>query len=658
MKRISILFVALCSLVLSQFAVAKTVPLEDFFKNPQFAGFQISPDGKHLAGLAPINDRLNIVVFDLTDRSKPPWAITNEKDQSVSGFQWASDERILFYMDKDGNESLGIFAVNVDGSMPRVLVQPAESQIRGGQRVIKYAQVIDRLRDDPEHVLVVSNERRAEFPDVYKLNIYRDAPRTSRDSDNKSLVQRNLGNIVSWFTDWDGDLRFAGYQDGVEGGWMMKRGDEWVEVTRARYDEPSYQPALMRGDEKTGYVTSYVNPDGSARDKAAVFEYNFETNEFGDLVYEHDVVDCCGIGTTWKDKDLISVSYAVGKPETVYIDEDWKGIMAAIDQALPDTVNTISSVDEELTKGVVVAYSDRQPARYFMYDFANRSLEPLADSRPWINPEDMVSVEPIQYEARDGRTIHGYLAMPKGATGDVPLIVNPHGGPWARNNWGFNPEIQFLTNRGYAVLQTNFRGSTGFGMEHWLSSRKQWGQAMQNDVTDGVKWAIEQGYADEDEVCIYGGSYGGYVVMAGLTYTPDLYQCGINYVGVTDLAVLFETMPDAWNSGREQMEEMVGDPETEAEFLEQWSPANHADKIRVPVFMAYGKQDPRVDIEHAEVMEKALKKAGVDYELMVKKDEGHGYAKQENRFDYYRKMEEFLAEHLGGSSQVAATTSP
>jgi dipeptidyl aminopeptidase/acylaminoacyl peptidase len=226
------------------------------------------------------------------------------------------------------------------------------------------------------------------------------------------------------------------------------------------------------------------------------------------------------------------------------------------------------------------------------------------------------------------------------------MIINPHGGPWARDQWGYNPEIQFLASRGYAVLQMNFRGSTGFGMNHEYSSYRQWGQAMQDDISDSVQWAIDEGIANKEKVCIYGGSYGGYAVMAGLTFTPDLYKCGINYVGVTDIPLLFESLPEAWGAAADQFKEQVGDPKTEKEFLEQWSPSNHADNIKVPVFMAYGKQDPRVVLAHATVMEKALKKNGIDYELMVKKDEGHGYRKQENLYDFYGTMETFLAKNL------------
>jgi dipeptidyl aminopeptidase/acylaminoacyl peptidase len=416
---------------------------------------------------------------------------------------------------------------------------------------------------------------------------------------------------------------------------------------QARFDAPSFTPVGITGDGETGYVSSYLTAEGEARDKAALYEYNFKTKSIGKMVYEHPEVDCCGTIMNEKKRDLIGIAYAVGKPEMVFLDERWKSIMDGINKALPDTVNQFISFDDEETIGVIAATSSSQPPKYYLFDFVNNKLEWMADSRPWVDASKMAETKPFSFQARDGRLLHGYLTLPNGSDGtNLPLIINPHGGPWARDGWGYNPELQFLANRGYAVVQVNFRGSTGFGMDHLQSSWKQWGQAMQHDVTDAVQWAVDEGIADADRVCIYGASYGGYATMAGLTYTPDLYKCGINYVGVTDIPLLFKTSPDSWAAGDEQLKVMIGDPKAEKEFLEQWSPVNHADKITAALFMAYGKQDPRVSIKHAEVMEKALKKAGVDYELMVKKDEGHGFRKEENRYDFYGRMETFLAENL------------
>ncbi len=529
----SLITITLLLLLAAQSAVAEKPGLDHFFKKPDFSQFQLSPNGKFLAGLAPVGTRQNIIVIDLeTNKSR---AVTAVSEQDVRSFLWANNDRLLFFMDDDGNESFGIWAVNKDGSQPRTLVQAAAT--RPGR--IQSTNVIDVLENEKNYVLVSSNDRRAAYPDVYRLNII---------SARKTVVYRNPGKIISWFTGWDGKVLGGIYQDELETGFMLldPKTGEWEEMTRARYDAPSFTPALLTADGIHGYVVSNLTPEGEARDKSALYRYNFETRKMGELVYENPVVDCCGVGTTRKTKDLISVSYMIGKPVTVYLDKRWKAIMAGINQALPDTVNAMTSTDKEETIGVVVATSSTQPPVYYLYDFAAHKLKYLADSMPWVKPEKMAEMVPVEFQARDGLDLHGYLTVPNGSDGkNLPMIINPHGGPWARDGWGYNTEIQFLANRGYAVLQVNFRGSTGFGMKHLLSGNRQWGQKMQDDITDAVAWAVDQGIADKNRICIYGASYGGYAAMAGLTFTPDLYKCGINYVGVTDLPLLFKSLPDA-----------------------------------------------------------------------------------------------------------------
>lgn len=619
-------------------------PLEHFFKKAQYSGFQLSPDGTRIGVLAPVNGRMNLAVMnvDLSDAR----LVTQIEEQDVNGFIWANNERLIFFMDDDGNESFGMFAVNADGSEPRTLHEPASAQIRAGQRAaIRYVRPINLLRDDKDNILVISNERRAPYPDVYTMDIY---------SGKKKLVQRNLKNVDGWFTDYDGNLIGASLTDGLENAILMRNPetDEYEELIRTRYDEPSFTPAGMKGDGENGWVSSYLTPDGQGRDKAAIYEYNFKTREFGDLVFEHPKVDVSGISLSEKTRDIVSVTYTYDKPVTKYLDPRWKQAMDGINQALPDTLNFMSSMDREETKGVVVSYSSQQPPEYYLYDMDGRKLTYLAASRPWVDPGEMAKTTSFTMQARDGMEMQGYLTLPPGSDGkNLPTIVHPHGGPWARDGYGFNPEVQFLANRGYAVIQVNFRGSTGFGMEHMMSSRKQWGRAMQDDISDALKWAVDQGISDPDQVCIYGASYGGFATMAGLTFSPELYKCGINYVGVTDLVVFQETTPDAWASGEEFIAEMVGDRKEEKEFLEQWSPAKNAGRIQAPLLMAYGKQDPRVHIDNLTVMEKALKKAGKkegkDFWTIVKKDEGHGFRKQENQLEFYGEMEEFLARYIG-----------
>jgi dipeptidyl aminopeptidase/acylaminoacyl peptidase len=256
-------------------------------------------------------------------------------------------------------------------------------------------------------------------------------------------------------------------------------------------------------------------------------------------------------------------------------------------------------------------------------------------------------MKPITYQSRDGLTINGYLTLPRGLkVKNLPVVVNPHGGPWYRNSWGYNSEVQFLANRGFAVLQMNFRGSTGYGRKFWEASFKQFGKAMQDDITDGVKWLIKQGIADPKRVAIYGGSYGGYATLAGITFTPDLYACAVDYVGISNLFTFMKTIPPYWKPTVDMFYEMIGNPEKDKELLESASPVFHADKIKAPLFVAQGANDPRVNINESNQIVEALKKRGVPVEYMVKENEGHGFRNEENRFDFYEAMEKFLTKYL------------
>ncbi len=307
----------------------------------------------------------------------------------------------------------------------------------------------------------------------------------------------------------------------------------------------------------------------------------------------------------------------------------------------------ITDKDDNEEIFIVRTYSDRSLGANYIYDKTTDKLTKISDVSPWINENEMAEMKPITYKSRDGITINGYLSLPLGKDHkNLPIVINPHGGPWARDQWGFNPEIQFLVNRGYAVLQMNFRGSVGYGRKFWESSFKQWGRTMQDDITDGVNWLIVQGIADPKRIAIYGGSYGGYAVLAGLAYTPDLYAAGVDYVGVSNLFTFMNSIPAYWKPYLEMLYEMVGHPEKDKKLLEESSPVFHVDRIKAPLFIAQGKMDPRVNINESDQMVEALKKRGIEVPYMVKDNEGHGFQNQENRFDFYREMELFLGKHL------------
>ena len=305
----------------------------------------------------------------------------------------------------------------------------------------------------------------------------------------------------------------------------------------------------------------------------------------------------------------------------------------------------LKSKDE--TRIIVRTFSDKSRGAYYLYNRLTGELQKLAEVSPWLQETELADMQPIQYQSRDGLTIHGYLTLPKGLDPkNLPVVVNPHGGPWARDHWGFNPEVQFLANRGLAVLQMNFRSSTGYGKAFWQAGFKQWGRKMQDDITDGVQWLIRQGIADPKRVGIYGGSYGGYATLAGLTFTPDLYAGGVDYVGPSNLFTLLASLPAYWGLELQKFYEMVGDPVKDKALLTEISPLFHVDRIKAPLFVAQGAHDPRVKQAESDQIVAALRKRGVEVTYMVKENEGHGFHNEENRVAFYRAMEAFWGKYL------------
>ena len=627
---------------------AQQIPVEDFFKRSGFSSFQLSPNGKYMAAITPIAERRNIAVIDLETREAK--AITGVTDRDISGYVWANDDRILFFMDKDGNESFGIFAVNKDGSRPRTLIEPAETQIKGGSRIVRSASVINLLDDDPDHVLVA-------VPRIYQDTVVQDVKKMNILSGRSSMVERNPGDISAWITNYVGDIvgAVASIEDETRILWRKSPQDEWSRLIKFDSTAGGFYPAWINKDASKLYVSSTVTPDGKERDKAAIYRYDLETNTLGELVFEHDTVDVSGVVGSEVSDDIVAVTYNAEKPGRYYVDEKWKNLLVPIENAFPDRVVSLSSVTDDEKLMVITAWNSRNPATYYLFDVDKGSLEELGSAYDWLDESDLGEMKPVTIEARDGMQLPAYLTLPPGSDGkNLPLVINPHGGPRSRDTYGFRPDVQLMANRGYAVLQVNFRGSTGYGRAFDKAGWKRWGLEMQDDITDSVKWAVERGIADPDRVCIYGGSYGGYAAMAGITFTPDLYQCAINYVGVTDIELLFETMPTAWRRFEATMKKQIGDPDKDAAQLRDRSPINHVEKIQVPLLMAYGLQDPRVVIDHALNLEKELKRHEIDYELIIEKKEGHGFVRFENQVDFYSRLIEFLDQHIGGAGASVA----
>ena len=601
------------------------IPVRDFFRHPERASFRISPDGSTIAFLQPWNRRMNIHVQALAGGE--PVRLTGETARDIPDHFWKGPSRLVYVKDFGGDENFHVVAVGKDGSASKDLT-PFD-----GVR----AEIIDELRDFPDALLIGLNKRNKEVFDAYRLDL---------TTGELALAAENPGNITSWLTDHAGNIRGAQTSDGVNTSFLYREGASgpFKTVLTTSFRD-SFNPLFFTFDNKLLYAASNLG-----RDKQAIVLVDPATAKEQKVLFEHPEVDVAGLAYSHKRKLLTTISYVTWKPQRKYLDAETERIFAALERQLPGYEFGIQSMTDDEDRMIVAAYNDHTPGTRYLYDAKADKLTKLGEIAPWLPEAKMAAMKPIQYSARDGLKINGYIMLPNGREPKkLPVIVNPHGGPWARDVWGWNPEVQMLANRGYAVLQMNFRGSMGYGRAFWQASFKEWGRAMQDDVTDGVEYLIKEGIADPNRICIYGGSYGGYATLAGVTYTPDLYACAVDYVGVSNLFTFLRTIPPYWKPYLDMFHEMVGDPEQDKAQLEATSPALNAGRIKTPLFIAQGARDPRVNIDESNQMVKALQARGVDVPYMVKENEGHGFHNEENQFDFYEAMERFLAKYLGGS---------
>jgi len=609
-----------------EIAPAKQYAVEDFFKNPEKSGFQLSPDGKYYAYMAPYMRRMNIFVQEIGKENAT--RLTSDTARDIAGFFWGNNDRILYLKDTGGDENYKLFGVNIDGS--NLIGLTDFDKVR--------TEIIDDLPEIDDYVIVGLNKRNPQVFDPYRLNI---------NTGELTMLAENPGNIQAWMTDHDGKLRVAmAIVDGVNTSLLYREteNDEFKTVLTTSFKE-SMSPQFFTFDNKNLFASSNLG-----RDKAAIVEFDPRTGKEVKVLYENKDYDVDGLFYSKARKVLTAARYTSWKRERHFFDKDFETMVDNLKKLLGDIDFGFVSNNKAEDKFIVYSFSDKSLGSYYLYDKKDNKLDKITDVAPWLDEKEMASMVPVEYKSRDGLVINGYLTLPKGYTMDnaknLPVVVNPHGGPWYRDSWGFNPEIQFLANRGYAVFQMNFRGSTGYGRKFWEASFKEWGKKMQDDITDGVNWLIDKGIADKSRIAIYGGSYGGYATLAGVTFTPDLYAAAVDYVGVSNLFTFMNTIPPYWKPMLDMMYEMVGDPVKDSVLMKEASPVFHVDKIKTPLFVAQGANDPRVNKAESDQMVEALKKRGVEVQYMVKDNEGHGFANEENRYDFYRAMEKFLGEHL------------
>lgn len=606
---------------------APLIPLKDFFRNPVAAGYQVSPGGDYISWMAPWENRLNVFVQPV-DGGKA-LRLTSATKRNVAGYFWAAKDQIVYLQDDGGDENFHLFAVNADGSGKKDLTPFP------GVRV----GVVDDLRDDEDHILIGMNKRDARVFDVYRLN--------TRTGEMR-MEAENPGSVSSWITDHDGRVRAAVQTDGVNSELLYRATEkEPFRKTLVTDFRESVDPIFFTFDNKELYASSNLG-----RDKAAIVRLDPETGRELEVVFEHPEVDVGHLLGSEKRKVITAATFTRDKREYHFFDDWRRKLQENLEKKLPGMEVSLVSSDRDETRFIVRSQSDRTRGASWFYDAKTDELRKLADVSPWLDEKQMAPMKPVRITARDGLVLPAYLTLPPGVEPkNLPAVLYVHGGPWVRDSWGFDGSAQFLANRGYAVLQVNYRGSTGYGRAFWEKGFKQWGKAMQDDLTDAAKWLVDQGIADPKRIAIYGGSYGGYAALAGMAFTPDVYAAGISFVGPSNLFTLLETVPPYWEPMRKMNYEMIGDPEKEKGLLRAASPLFSADKIKAPLLIAQGANDPRVKKAESDQIVSALKKRGVDVPYIVKDNEGHGFSNEENRLYFYRAVEKFLARHLGGRAE-------
>jgi len=652
---ISLLFACLCAVL--TIAVAPTgsraqtgnlPPLIDrelFFGDPEIAGAQISPDGKFIAFMKPFKGTRNIWVKrteEPFDKAKP---ITNDTARPIPAYFWSRDGKyILFVQDKAGDENYLVYAVNPADAPAAGQEVPAARNLTDVKGV--RAQIYAVPRTDPDLIYVGLNDRDKSWHDLYKIKL---------STGERTLVRQNTERIVGWTFDLKDQLRLAGRvtDDGTTE--VLRVDDKgFTKVYSCSVFEDCGPIRYHKDGQRVYFVTNKGNIDlkrlelfDPTTGKEEVVESDpLNRVDFGNAVFS-EVTD-----------DLVVTTYDDERERLYWKDKSFEADYKLLQKKLPGKEIDFGSSTKDERLWLISANSDTEPGERYLFDSNTKKLTLQYRSREKLNRDYLASMRPIKYKSSDGLEIPAYLTLPKGsAEKALPLIVFPHGGPWARDDWGYNTFAQFWANRGYAVLQPNFRGSTGYGKKFIDAGNKQWGDKMQDDITWGVKYLVDQGIADPKRVGIMGGSYGGYATLAGVTFTPDLYAAAVDYVGPSNLITLLESIPPYWEAFRQIFYKRMGDPAT-AEGkaqLDRQSPLNSANKIKTPLLVVQGANDPRVNKREADQIVIALRDRGFPVEYIVAPDEGHGFARPVNNMAMFSQAEKFFAKYLNGRYQESAT---
>lgn len=616
------------------------IPRTVLFGNPVKTSPRISPDGKRLAYLAPVNGILNVWVGEIgRDNAQP---ITNDTDRGVRFYFWAADNKhILYIQDIGGNENWRLYATDLETKETRDLTPFENVQVR----------IIKQDKHFPNELLISMNKDNPQAHDVYHLDL---------TSGELTLVAKNPGNIVAWVVDAQFKVRGADASQ-PDGGLelLVRETQESAWQTIITWDA---NDALSSG--AVGFTLdgqSIYLLDSRNANTGRLVRLNLATNDLR-VIAEDPHYDISNTLIHPDTHEVQAIAFNRDRVEWVVLDSSIEEDFQRIRKIHRGDFSIVSRDNSDQT-WIIAFTADNGPVSFYAYNRNDQKVTFLFENQPELSTYILAETKPISFTARDGLTVHGYLTLPtmewvtvdrsEEQTLKPPLVLNVHGGPWARDSWGYNPLAQWFANRGYACLQINFRGSTGYGKDFLNAGNREWGRNMHNDLVDGINWAIDQGIADPQKVAIFGGSYGGYAALVGATFTPDLFCCAVDIVGPSNLLTLSRSFPPYWAAFMGTWYKRVGNPDTEEEFLKSRSPLFKVDQVKIPLLIAQGANDPRVKQAESEQIVEAMKSKGIDYEYILFPDEGHGFAKPENRLKFYAAAEKFLAQYLGGRYEEA-----
>jgi dipeptidyl aminopeptidase/acylaminoacyl peptidase len=618
---------------------------ELFFGNPEISGAQISPDGRFISFLKPYKDTRNVWVKRTGDPYSAARLITNDTKRPVSQYFWSRDGKyILFAQDQGGDENFNVYAVDPAAPAAAGSDVPAARNLTAAKGV--RALIYSVPRNDPDIMYVGLNDRDKSWHDLYRVRI---------STGEKTLLRQNTERIAGWEFDNSGTLRLA-VRTTDKGDTEILRVDPagFTQIYSCTVFETCGPVRFTKDNSKVYMETNKGSPDLT---RLVLFDPVTKSEQ----VVESDPLNRVDFGSaTFSDltDQLIATSYVDERTRIYWKDKEWEKDYNLIRSKLPGKEITPASSTNDERLWMVVASSDREPGERYLFDRNTKKLTFQYQVFDKLPREALAPQKPISYTSADGLTIPAYLTLPVGvAAKNLPLVVYPHGGPWARDVWGYDPIAQFLANRGYAVLQPNFRSSTGYGKKFLNAGNLEWGQKMQEDLTNGVRYLVSQGTVDPKRVGILGGSYGGYATLAGLAFTPDVYAAGVSIVGPSNLITLLNSIPPYWEAGRIVFHERMGNPNTPEgrAQLERQSPLNSANKIKAPLLVVQGANDPRVNRAESEQLVIALRDRGFPVEYILAPDEGHGFARPINNLVLFATAEKFLAKHLGGRYQESLT---